>query len=101
MHDALETGHKSFRYDLYTVGVRCEEPTTLGWLEAFLRPQFEPGDRAPCDCEVTLDGDATRFEELLEPRTAPDRGSGRELCARRGIRPPSSLAIAARGAGCL
>jgi hypothetical protein len=59
-------GCRNLRYDGYRVAVRCDDPTTLAWLEAFLAPSFEPEDGTDCDVNVSLQVDRAEHEALYQ-----------------------------------
>jgi hypothetical protein len=68
---------RSFRYNGYRVAVRCDDSTTLAWLEAFLAPAFELGDGTDCDADVSLQVDEAEYEMLYR--------SGPALCGTRVV----------------
>jgi hypothetical protein len=55
---------RRFRYNGYRVGVRCDDSTTLAWLEAFLAPSFEVDDGTEFDVDVSMQVNQVEYDAL-------------------------------------
>lgn len=67
-----DTYQKDFSYDDLIVRVSSDDPSALSWLEEFLSPQFEVGERGAYDCRVRLIADTKRYEATLHGRAWND-----------------------------
>lgn len=64
---------KVFVFDTLRIGVDCENPSHLQWLEDFLVPWFVRSRVEEADVEVALRSDPSRFAELVRRRATPVR----------------------------
>lgn len=64
--------YRSFHHAGTVVGVDCDEPGHLAWLEEFLGPQFRSGDCATPHLRVGLEADRTAFSRMNRARALPD-----------------------------
>lgn len=67
---------RRFSYNGLVIQVLSDKPSHLVWLEEFLSPQFDTGDKSPSyDCKVQLTIDGKQYNQLLrrEPKSARKR----------------------------
>lgn len=68
----VNNSERVFSYNGLTVLVSSNDASHLRWLEEFLSPQFEIGDRFSHDCKVVLTADTQQYEDMLEKGPQPD-----------------------------